>query len=238
MHNDRFELLIGKENINKLQNCTVAVFGLGGVGSFALESLARSGVGTLIIVDFDVIDPTNINRQVLALNSTVGKKKTEVAAARIKDINPQCKVIEYPTFINKDSLPEILDHKIDGAIDAIDVLTSKWELIKQLQAKKIPFISSLGMGGRMDPTKVGVTTLDKTSYDPLARSLRSLIRKESGSMKFPVVYSSEQTANITGTNPEGNTRKEKHPIGSSIFVPATAGLVAGSYILKRIIDQK
>lgn len=238
MHNERFELLIGKENLTKLQNSTVAIFGLGGVGSYALESLARSGVGTLIVVDFDTIDPTNINRQVIALNSTVGKKKTEVAASRIKDINPQCKVIEYPIFINKDSLPEIFNQKIDGAIDAIDVLTSKWELIKQLQAKNIPFISSLGMGGRMDPTKIEITTLDKTSYDPLARSLRSLIRKEDGSMKFPVVYSREQTFNITGDNPQGNTRKEKHPIGSSIFVPATAGLVAGSYILKRIIESK
>ncbi len=238
MNNERFELLIGKENTEKLQNTTVAVFGLGGVGSFALESLARSGVGKLIIVDFDTVDSTNINRQIIALNSTVGKKKTEVADARIKDINPQCKVVEYPTFINKESLPEIFNNRIDGAIDAIDVLTSKWELIKQLQAKNIPFISSLGMGGRMDPTKVGITTLDKTSYDPLARSLRSLIRKESGSLKFPVVYSSEQAKNITGMNPEGNTRKEKHPIGSAIFVPATAGLVSAAYILKRIIESK
>ncbi len=236
MKNERLEILLGKEKMEALSRKCVAVFGIGGVGSYAAEALARTGIGRLILVDFDTVSESNLNRQVIALRSTIGKRKTGVMKERIKDINPECEVIEYPLFINTQTIDEILKEKIDAAVDAIDVLTSKAELIKKLAEKKIPFISSLGMGGRMDPTKIEITTLDKTSYDRLAKALRKILRDEGLSLKIPVVFSKEETHGKTGKDETGNTRKEKNPIGSSIFVPAAAGLSAASYIV-RVLNE-
>lgn len=237
MWTQRLEILLGEESVQALQGKTAAVFGLGGVGSYAAESLARSGVGKLILVDFDEVSDTNRNRQIIALTSTIGMKKTEAMERRIHDINPDCEVAAYPVFVRGESLEKILAQKIDGAVDAIDVVTSKLELIRALQAHQIPFISALGMGGRLDPTQIEITTLQKTSYDRLAKAMRHIAREKGISLDFPVVFSKEEARAVTGKDPQGKTRKERNPIGSAVFVPAAAGLAAGSWLVRKMLEK-
>lgn len=238
MNNERLEILIGKEKLDLLRTKSVAVFGIGGVGSYSAEALARTGIGKILLCDFDVVSPSNLNRQIIALTTTIGERKTEVMKKRILEINPECEVVTYPVFLNKETIAEILKEKPDAAIDAIDVMTSKAELIRQLEEAGIPFISSLGMGGRMDPTKIKITVLKKTTYDRLAKALRKILRDAGLSLDVPVVFSEEETHGKTGKDEEGETRKEKNPIGSSVFVPAAAGLAAASYIVRKLIGEE
>ena len=229
----RNEMLLKEDNIT-LQNKCVFICGCGGVGSYAVEAIARMGVKTIIICDSDVVDVTNINRQVIALSSTIGKSKVDEEEERIKDINPDCTVVKFNCMFTKELYAELDKYDIDFIIDAIDTLSCKWDLIKYALNNNIDIISSLGMGNRMDPTKVYITTLDKTENDPVARIMRSNARKEGYNMKkINVVCSKELPIKNDIVNEDGNTSKEKHPIASMMLVPATAGLYCAYYFMNR-----
>lgn len=229
----RNEMLL-KEANEEIRNKTVFICGCGGVGSYAVEAIARMGVNTIIICDSDVVDITNINRQVIALTSTVGKSKVDVEEERIKDINPDCTVIKFNCMFTKELYSELDKYNIDFIIDAIDTLSCKWDLIRYGLNKDIDIISSLGMGNRMDPTKVYITTLDKTENDPVARIMRSNARKDGYNLKkINVVCSKELPIKNDIVNENGNTSKEKHPIASMMLVPATAGLYCAYYFMNK-----
>ncbi|MCK5387661.1 MAG: tRNA threonylcarbamoyladenosine dehydratase [Candidatus Izimaplasma sp.] len=219
--------LIGEEKFNLLQQTTVLVIGLGGVGGHATESLARSGVGKLIIVDQDVVDETNINRQIIALSSTIGLPKTVVMKGRLLDINKNLEVITYHTFYDFETKKEIFNHKIDYVIDAIDTITYKIDIIKECLKRGIPFISSMGQGNKLHPEMLEISEITKTSYDPIAKIIRNKLRKEGIKGKVPVIYSKEEPNSIDN---------QKRSPSSNSFVPATAGLLAASYIVNKIIE--
>ncbi len=219
--------LIGEDKFNLLQNSTVLVVGLGGVGGHATEALARSGIGKLIIVDQDIVDETNINRQIIALSSTIGLPKTVVMKERLLDINKNLKVITYHTFYNFETKTEIFNHKIDYVIDAIDTITFKIDIIKECLNRGIPFISSMGQGNKLHPELLEISEITKTSYDPIAKIIRTKLKKEGIIGKVPVVYSKEE--------PCSQNSKERSPASNS-FVPAVAGLLAASYIVNKIIE--
>lgn len=234
----RNELYFGTEKSYKFKNIKVCVVGLGGVGGYAVEALARLGVEDFVIIDKDKVDITNLNRQIIALESTVAKDKCEVIRQRVLDINPNIKVKEYPVFLNKDNIDIILNEKVDYVIDAIDTISCKWELIKLCLDNNIKIISSMGMGNREDLTKIHITTLDKTDYDPVAKKLRELVRKDNrfkDMKKINVVFSSEipKKQKIV-VNEEGKTMKESMPPSSIIFTPSVAGLLCAYYIFKDI----
>ena len=218
----RTELLIGKENVEKIHKAKVAIFGLGGVGSFVLEGLVRAGVENFVLVDKDEVDITNINRQILATHKTVGKPKVGVAKERILEINPNVKVEIHQEFF----MPEtegILDDSITYIIDAVDTVTAKIELVVRANKLNIPIISSMGTGNKLDPTKFEVTDIFKTSVCPLAKVMRKEL-KARGIKKLKVVYSKEE--------PIKNTAKVPASIS---FVPSVAGLIIAGEVIKDII---
>ena len=231
MENSQFlrtEMILGKESTNILASKKVILFGLGGVGSYTAEALARAGVGTLTIVDNDTVSVTNLNRQLCALQSTVGKAKVDVVKERILDINPECKV----TALQKFCLPENSDEfnlgDYDYIADAIDTVSAKIDLAVKAQELGIPMISCMGTGNKLDPTMFKVTDISKTSVCPLCRVMRTELRKR-GVRKLDVVWSAEEPVKPTETNEV--TGKRQTP-GSLPFVPAAAGLVmAGKIIL-------
>lgn len=222
---DRFELLVG-ENINKIKGLTVMVLGLGGVGSYSVESLVRSGVGHIILVDHDVIDKTNLNRQLMSLQNNIGLRKTEVWKDRIALINPDCEVTVISEFITKENMDVLFKNKIDYVVDACDTLETKKEIIKYCLSHKIKFISSMGTAQKMDPTKLTITTLDKTSYDPLSKRLRKMLRDEKVKGKVIVVSSTEEPKRLEGKI-----------LGSCAFVPSVAGLLCTSYIINDCLED-
>ncbi|WP_027308027.1 ThiF family adenylyltransferase [Caloramator sp. ALD01] len=231
----RTELLIGREALEKLKNSKVAVFGVGGVGSFAVEALARGGVGSLVLIDKDDICITNINRQIHATTKTVGRPKVEVMAERIKDINPSCQVITYKTFYNKDTAEELLKDDYDYVIDAIDTVSSKIDLVVKCKEKNIPIISSMGAGNKLDPTKFEVSDIYKTSVCPLAKVMRSELKKR-GVKDLKVVYSRETP--IRRNNNEQIEEKQRKQIPASIsFVPSVVGLIIAGEVIKDIINR-
>lgn len=223
----RLELLIGKEKLEKIKNTTVLIIGLGGVGSFALESIVRNGIGKVIIVDNDTIDITNLNRQLIALNSNIGENKTDAFEKRIKDINPNCIVKKITKFMTKENINELFEEKVDYIIDACDTMTVKMELIRIATKNNIKIISSMSMGYKMDPTKIKIMDIRKTSYDPIAKKLRKMVKDEKINKKIMVVCSDEQNKKI-----EGST------IGSNCIVPSTAGVYCASYIINDICGDK
>ena len=239
--NDRFsrnDLYFGKDKSDKLRKIKVCVLGLGGVGSYAVEALARLGVEDFVILDKDNVDITNLNRQIIALDSTVGKEKCEVVRQRILDINPNAKVKAYSVFYSKDNSDIVLEEKVDYVVDAIDTISCKWELIKKCLDNNIKFVSCMGMGNREDLRKIDITTLDKTNYDPVAKKLRELARKENRSKdmkKISVVFSNEQPKKQKEfVKDDGNILKEKCPPSSIIFVPSVAGMICAYYIYQDI----
>jgi Dinucleotide-utilizing enzymes involved in molybdopterin and thiamine biosynthesis family 1 len=239
MWNERLKFLIGEKEVEILNKSTVAIIGIGGVGSFVAESLARSNIGKLIIVDHDDIDTTNINRQIHALTSTVGKAKVDVMKERIMQINSECEVLVYQEFINRENIKEIITNEVDYIVDAIDTVTSKLDLIEYAQKNNMKIICSLGMGNRLDPTKIYITKLNKTENDPLARALRQGVRKRELAMNVDVVCSSEDAKRaIKVMNQEEKTMKSKYPIASAIFVPASAGLIIGSKVVKDLLKER
>ena len=226
----RTELLIGKQAIEKLKQAKVAVFGIGGVGSYVIEGLARAGLGNFILVDKDIVDVTNINRLIIATTKTVGKLKVEVAKQRILEINPNAVIETYPEFFMPSSL-NLFDKKTDYVIDCIDTITSKIELIVRAKNMNIPIISCMGTGNKLDPTKFEVTDISKTSVCPLAKVMRKELRDRCiNSLK--VVYSKEEPIKVNKLNEEN---KKKIP-GSISFVPSVAGLIIAGEVIKDIIN--
>ena len=227
----RTELLIGKENLEKLKNSKVAIFGIGGVGSFVLEALARAGIGNFILVDKDNVDLSNLNRQIIATRKTVGKPKVEVAKERILEINPNAEVEIYKEFF----MPEtegILDSTISYVVDAIDTVTAKIELVKRAQELNVPIISSMGTGNKLDPTKFEVSDIYKTSVCPLAKVMRKELKARK-IKKLKVVYSKELPIKVAR-----NEEVIKQIPGSISFVPSVAGLIIAGEVIKDIINYK
>ena len=222
---DRLSRIIGDDKVLQLTEKTVLVLGVGGVGGYVCEALARSGIGKLIIVDFDLVDETNINRQIIALDSTIGLKKVDVLEKRIKDINSGCEVIKIDKFIDKDNLFELFNYDIDYFVDACDTMTVKKMVITECIKRKIKFISSMGTGNKLDPSKLEIVDIRKTINDPLAKVIRKFVKDEKINSKVMVLSSSELPIK-TG---------ERTP-GSTAFVPSSAGLLIGSYIIRHFID--
>lgn len=224
---DRTEYLIGKENLEKLASSHVAVFGCGGVGSYAIEALARSGIGNLTLIDNDVVDITNINRQLIADTSTIGKPKVEVEKERLLKINPNLHITIYKEFYEESTANKLLDVKYDYIIDAIDSVTSKISLIEQANKRNIPIISSMGTGNKLDPTKFEITDITKTSVCPLAKVLRKELPKR-GIKHLKVLYSKEQPNRF-------DTDNKRIPASIS-FVPSVAGLILAGEVIKDICN--
>lgn len=221
----RTELLIGKEGIEALRKTKVAVFGIGGVGSFAVEGLVRAGIEDFILVDNDVVDITNLNRQIIAVHSSIGKLKVEVAKQRILDINPNAKVEICKEFFMPES-KEIFDESVDYIIDCMDTISAKIELVLRAQKLNIPIISSMGTGNKLDPTKFEITDIFKTSVCPLAKVMRKEL-KNRGIKKLKVLYSKEEPIKIEKT--EGNCKT-----GSISYVPSVAGLIIVGEVIRDI----
>lgn len=222
---DRLELLV-KDKLDLIKSKTVLIVGIGGVGGYALEALVRSGVGKVIIVDNDIVDLTNLNRQIISLNSNIGRYKVDVAYDRIKDINPNLEVVKINKFLTKENTIELFNMDIDYIVDACDTMDVKKELIRISVEKDIKLISSMGTGNKMDPTKLEIIDLRKTSYDPIAKILRKYIKDERISKKIMVVCSKEIPK-----------KTNSNIIGSNSFVPATAGLLCASYIINDIVGE-
>jgi len=231
----RTEILIGSENIEKLRNSTVAVIGLGGVGGYAAEAIARAGVGTMIIADYDIVASSNINRQILSLNSTMGMLKTEVALQRIRDINPDIKITaisEHLTPDNIDGLIPTADHLY--GIDAIDEIESKTSLIKTFVQRDIQFVSSMGAGSRLDSSKIKVDDISRTEYCPLARIMRKKLKDEGVYKGVRCIYSTENLNKVM----EPENRNQKRMQGSNSFIPGIFGLMAAGLIINDIINRE
>lgn len=228
----RTSLIIGEEGIDKLRNSNVIVFGVGGVGSFAAEAIARAGVGNLTIVDFDDVDITNINRQIPALHSTVGKYKVEVMKERILDINPNINIKAIKEIYNEETSDKILTENYDYVVDAIDMVSSKIHLIKTCKQKNLNIISSMGMGNKLDPTKIEVSDIHKTSICPLARVIRKELRDRK-IKNLKVVYSKEEPKELKKRIMNG----KKVTPGSISFVPSVAGLTIASVVVNDLLKN-
>ena len=229
---DRLKLLIGEEKLKSLNQKTVAIFGLGGVGSYVVEGLARSGIENFVIIDNDKIDVTNINRQIIATTKTIGRFKVDVAEERIKEINPNVKVIKYAEFVGKENENiELFDSikNVDYIVDAIDTVSSKIRIIEFAKAHNIPVISALGTGNKLDPTKLKLADIYDTKICPLAKVMRKELKKR-GITSLDVVYSEEEPIKILDDSREAESSKENNDdksvkrIGSIAYVPSVAGL--------------
>ena len=230
---ERTELLLGEEAINKLKNSRVAVFGIGGVGGFTAEALVRSGIGAIDIIDNDTVALSNLNRQVIALHSTLGKLKVDVAEERFIDINPDLKLKKHAVFYSPETSGEFDFTKYDYVVDAIDTVTGKIELIMQAEKAGVPIISSMGAGNKLNPAMFEVDDIYNTSVCPLARVMRSELRKR-GIKKLKVVYSKEPP--ISPVSQSDSNERKKAP-GSTAFVPSVAGLIIASEIVKDLISE-
>lgn len=225
----RTELLIGHDNLEKLKKSHVLVFGIGGVGGFVVEALVRAGIGEITIVDFDTVDETNINRQIIALQTTVGKLKTEVMKERALLINPDVIIHDCPVRFSKESCESIFkDKEYSYIVDAIDLVTNKLDIITIAKEKKVPVISAMGTGNKLNPVMLEVNDISKTSVCPLARVMRKEIKKRRLG-KLKVVYSKEEPRKPLNIN---GTREKSTNVGSISFVPSVAGLIIASEVVK------
>ncbi|OPA80384.1 tRNA threonylcarbamoyladenosine dehydratase [Paenibacillus selenitireducens] len=239
----RTELAIGPEGLQKMKNSTIAVLGIGGVGSIAAEALARTGVGRIILIDKDVVDITNINRQIHALTTTIGQKKADLMRDRIKLINPECDVIALNMFYTEETYEQLFAYPLDYVVDASDTIIYKIHLIKQCLERGIPIISSMGAANKMDPTKFQVADISKTSMDPIARVMRQKLRKEGIKKGVKVVFSTEEpvkpredvTQRIVPENAP-DIRKAQMPPASNAFVPPTVGLIMVSVVVRELLE--
>ncbi|WP_314587182.1 tRNA threonylcarbamoyladenosine dehydratase [Paenibacillus terrigena] len=238
----RTELAIGPDGLDKMKRSTVAVLGIGGVGSIAAEALARTGIGRIILIDKDVVDITNINRQIHALTTTVGQKKADLMRDRIKLINPDCDVIALNMFYTEETYEQLFQYPLDYVLDASDTIIYKIHLIKQCLTRGIPIISSMGAANKMDPTKFQVADISKTSMDPIARVVRQKLRKEGIKKGVQVVFSTEEpikpredvTQRIVPENAP-DIRKAQMPPASNAFVPPTVGLIMTSVAVRDLL---
>lgn len=223
---DRLKLLIGEDNLEKIKNTKVLIVGVGGVGGECAVSLVRSGIKDLVIIDFDKVDITNINRQVVAFKSTIGLKKVDVLEKIIKEINDECNVKKYDIFLDKTNIEEIFDKEsFDFVIDCCDSKDTKKEIIKESLKRKVPFISSMGTGNKLDPSALEIVDIRKTNNDPLARIFRKWVKDEKIKEKIPVLCSKEVPLH-TGK-----------VVASTSFVPNSAGLLIASYVIRNIIGK-
>ena len=243
----RLEMLVGEEGIKKLNESTLAVFGIGGVGSYAAEALARSAVGNLILVDFDVISESNINRQIHSLDSTIGKSKVAVMSERIKSINPDCNITAVQDIIDEENIDAFFqDKKIDFVLDAIDMMRAKISLIEYCYSKNLNIISSMGFGNKMNPEMIEIENIYNTNTCPLARTLRRILKRK-GIKKLPVVYSKETPKvqnkslryqqEIKTETFEGKEIPKKISPGSNGFVPPAAGMIMASYVVRKVLEN-
>lgn len=228
----REELLIGKEAIEILKNSRVAVFGVGGVGGFVVEVLARCGVGTIDVIDNDVVDPSNINRQIIATVDTIGQEKVNVVEQRIKSINPNAVVNKHRCFFLPETAKDFDFTRFDYVVDAIDTVSGKIEIILQAKKAEVPVISCMGAGNKLDPTAFVVTDIYKTSVCPLARVMRQKLKKL-GVQDLKVVYSTEKA--MKPNYPPDMPPQRKVAPGSVAFVPSVAGIIAGGEVIKDLI---
>lgn len=226
----RMESLIGSDALKKLRDCKVAVFGLGGVGSYTVEALARCGIGTLVLVDHDVVSTTNINRQLYALHSTVGRKKTDIARERIKDIDPEICVEIHDTFFCEETKNEFDFWKYDYVVDAIDTVTAKLLLIENAKKAEVPVISCMGTGNKLNASHFEITDISKTSVCPLAKVMRTELKKR-GLRKVKVLYSKELPVKVTDTEEKKGPTGRPVP-GSISFVPSVAGLLIAGEVVR------
>ncbi|WP_146551238.1 MULTISPECIES: tRNA threonylcarbamoyladenosine dehydratase [Rummeliibacillus] len=239
----RNELAIGQEGLDELKKTTVAILGIGGVGSFAAEACARSGVGRIILVDKDEVDITNINRQLVAYLSTIGKSKSAVMKERIADINPQCEVIDLHMFYTEETYEKFFSYGIDYVIDASDTVKYKIHIIKECLKRNIKVISSMGAANKTDPTRFRIADISKTHTDPLAKVIRLKLRKEGIKKGVPVIFSDESPVVIredvaqTVGKPDAAIRKAKMPPSSNAFTPSTVGLFAASWVINDILKD-
>lgn len=239
----RNELAIGKEGVERMRNTTVAILGVGGVGSFAAEACARSGIGRIILVDKDDIDITNVNRQLVAYLSTVGRSKTEVMKERIADINKECEVIALHKFYTEETAEEFFSYKPDYVIDASDTISYKIHLAQECIARDIKIIACMGVANKMDPTRLQIADISKTHTDPLAKVIRLRLRKAGISKGLPVVFTDESPLIIreevvdTVGKPDAPIRKAEMPPASNAFVPSVAGLVCASWVMNDIVSD-
>lgn len=222
---NRFELIIG-DKIHDIINSKVLVLGLGGVGSYAVEALVRSGVSNLVLVDYDTIDISNLNRQLMTYHNNIGKLKTEVLFERIKLINPNCKVELISNKINLENIRELYNMNVDYIIDACDTIEVKKDLILNCKKNNINLISCMGTGNKLEPARLQIMDIRKTSYDPIAKILRKFVVDNKINYKVMVVCSDEKPLKIS------------NPIGSTAFVPATAGLLCASFVINDILKEK
>jgi len=231
----RTERLLGPDAMQKLNRSRVAVFGLGGVGGYVVEALARSGVGALDLIDRDTVSESNINRQILALHSTVGKNKVDVAKDRVLDINPECTIKTYMLFYTPDTADQFDFSEYDYVVDCVDTVTAKKELILRAKEANTPIISSMGTGNKLDPTAFRVADLYDTSVDPLARILRKELRKL-GVDSLKVVYSTEEPLPVDAASDDEEPDPGRRSIpGSNAFVPSVAGLTIAGEVIKDLV---
>lgn len=223
----RLRKIISSETVDLLHSKTVLVLGCGGVGGYVCEALVRSNIGRIIIVDFDTISESNINRQIIALESTLGLKKVDVLEKHLKDINSSCEVIKIDKFIDEDNIIDLFKYDIDYFVDACDTVKTKKKVIDLCFEKSVKFISCMGTGNRFDPTKLEVVDIRKTNNDPLARIMRKYIKDKKINKKVMVLSSSEVPVKTGEAVP-----------GSSAFVPSAAGLIIASYVFKELINKK
>ena len=216
---------MGEENLNKIKSKTVLIVGLGGVGGYALEASVRSGIENLILIDFDKIDKSNLNRQIITNQNNIDKFKVDIAKERVLSINPDCNINIEKVFLNKDTINTLDKYHIDYIIDACDSLEAKKLLIDYSIDNNIEIISSMGTANKIEPTKLEVLDIRKTSYDPLAKKLRKYVVDKKTNKKIMVVSSTEQPI-----------RKDK--LSSLVFVPATSGILCANYIIKNIIEKE
>lgn len=222
---ERLDLLIGKEKRLELEKKTVLVLGLGGVGGYSVESLVRAGIGSLILVDYDTIDVSNCNRQLIATQETIGMKKVDAWYSRIQAINPTCKISLIEEKITKENISLLFQQKVDYIIDACDTITVKKELIKECKKRNVPLISSMGTGNKLDPTKLEILDIRKTSYDPIAKIIRKMVKEEHIKGKVMVLCSTEKPI------------KTKEKVASISYVPSTAGLLLTSYVINTFLKE-
>lgn len=234
----RTELIFGRDAMKRLSEARVAVFGIGGVGGYAVEALARSGIGELDLIDNDTVSVSNINRQIIALESTVGMYKIDAAKARIAEINPDCKVNTFRTFFMPDTSSQFDFSVYDYVIDAIDTVTGKIEIIMKSQEAGVPVISSMGAGNKTEPASFVVADIYSTSVCPLARVMRQQLKKR-GVKKLKVVYSTEQavTPAIDSVVKEEIPAGRRSIPGSNAFVPSVAGLIIAGEVIKDIAGK-
>lgn len=222
---ERLELVVGNDNLKKFLSKTILVIGIGGVGGALVEALVRSGISKIILVDFDIVEKSNLNRQRVAFHSTIGMKKVEVMKNIVMDINPLCDIRTYDMFVSDDNIGELFKEKIDYVIDACDDVKAKKAIIGECLKKNIKFVSSMGTGNKMDPTLLEITDIRKTVNDPLSRIFRKWVKDNKINKKITVLSSRElpcKTGNV---------------VGSTSFVPNSAGLLIVSYVIRDIIKE-